>query len=97
MDRREFLTARKRPTRVEEDILPGLREINSDLTPYSGPWTTQEITHLLKRTMFGAAKADVEYFKPKSLNDAVNELLNVPLAPASPPLKNYDDTNIVYF
>ena len=94
MDRREFLTARKRSTYAGEISFPGLREINSDLTPYKGPWTAHEVTHLLKRTMFGAAKADVDYFKTRSVGQAVDELLTIPpLAPA-PPLKNYDDTSI---
>ncbi|MEI9909917.1 MAG: hypothetical protein WDO71_09750 [Bacteroidota bacterium] len=34
----------------------------SGLAPYAGSWTTNEVTHLLKRTMFGAKKADVDYF-----------------------------------
>ena len=44
--------------------------------------------------MFGAAKADVDYFKGRSINDAVNDLLSIPAQPPSPPLKNYDNSNI---
>ncbi len=94
MDRRNFLTAHKQSGYVVDTSFPGVREIYSGLTPYSGPWTTPEITHLLKRTMFGAAKADVDYFKGRSLNDAVNDLLSIPTVPPSPPLKNYDNSNI---
>lgn len=94
MDRRDFLTARKRSDNVYENSFPGIREIYSGLAPYTGPWTTQEIVHLLKRTMFGATKADVDYFKRRSVHDTINELLSIPLFPPSPPLKNYDNTNV---
>src|SRR5215216_2303649 len=94
MDRRDFLTARKSPNYVDDISFPGIREIYSGLTPYTGPWTSLEITHLLKRTMFGAAKADVDYFKGRSMSQAVDELLTVPALPPTPPLKNYDNTNI---
>ncbi|HET9279099.1 MAG TPA: DUF1800 domain-containing protein, partial [Flavitalea sp.] len=94
MDRRNFLTARKQSGYLADPSFPGVREIYSGLTPYSGPWTTPEITHLLKRTMFGAAKADVDHFKGRSINDAVNDLLSIPALPPSPPLKNYDNSNI---
>lgn len=61
----------------------------SGLNVYSGQWTENEIIHLLKRTMFGASKQDVDYFKTKTLSDTINELLN-PTAPLpSPPKKEY--------
>lgn len=94
MDRREFLTTRKQSNYVDDNSFPGIREINSDLTPYKGAWTNMEVTHLLKRTMFGATKADIDYFKSRSIDQAVNELLNVSVTLPSPPLKNYDNTNI---
>lgn len=62
---------------------------STGLKVYSGSWTEQEVVHLLKRTMFGASKADISYFKNKTLEQAVDELLN-PTAPMpSPPLKEY--------
>lgn len=62
---------------------------SSGLTPYTGAFGTNEIIHLLKRTLFGAAKTDVDYFKTKTLSQAVNELLTVPALPPLPPVKNY--------
>ncbi|MEJ7768265.1 MAG: DUF1800 domain-containing protein [Chitinophagaceae bacterium] len=60
------------------------------IAPYTGKWGTPEVAHLLKRTMFGASPTDINYFKKKSLSEAVDELLN-PLAPLPPPpLKDYD-------
>jgi len=41
--------------------------------------------------MFGASKADVDFFKAMTMNQAVDALLNVPLAQLTPapPVKNY--------
>ncbi len=75
---------------------------SSGLNPYTGPWTDAEVAHLLKRTMFGAKKADIIYFKGKSLQQAVDELLTINPVPPAAPLKEYTtsttattpDTNI---
>jgi hypothetical protein len=61
----------------------------SGINPYAGPWGINEVVHLLKRTMFGAKKTDVDYFLTRNMNQAVDELLN-PLAPdPTPPVKEY--------
>jgi len=67
---------------------------NSALNPYSGVWGKTQITHLLRRTMFGAKKSDVDYFLSKSMTQTVDELLNtnVNTAPA-PPLNSYSYPN----
>jgi uncharacterized protein (DUF1800 family) len=84
MDRRDFLTARrKKPTvTVKYRTLAGLNT-------YSGPWTRNEVQHLLKRTMFGSTKADIDYFLSRSMSQAVDELLNPVAALPSPPLNDY--------
>lgn len=74
----------------------------SGLAPYTGQWTENEIIHLLKRTMFGAKKQDVDYFKTKTITETINELLNPVAGLPSPPVKEYTvaatvttpDTNI---
>jgi len=66
---------------------------STGLTPYTGPWTKTQIVHLLKRTMFGAAKADVDYFLTKTMDQAVDELLTPSATPPVGPLNNYNDTN----
>ena len=94
MDRRDFLTVGKAnafklivsessPTRTQ-----------SGINPYTGVWTVNEVIHLLKRTMFGATKADVDFFKIMTMSQAVDAVLNIPaeqLTPA-PPVKNYTNS-----
>lgn len=83
MDRRAFLTqSRKKSTRFSR------RYLASGLNPYSGSWTVNETAHLLKRTMFGAKKADMDYFLSLSVNEAVDELLNN-IPTVSTPLRDY--------
>ena len=60
----------------------------SGILPYSGQWTINEVTHLLKRTMFGAKKADIDHFLAMNMSDAVDELLNTAFTPA-PPVRDY--------
>ncbi len=94
MDRRDFLTAgkAKKATPVNP-IAFGSSPTRtlSGINPYTGPWTTNEVIHLLKRTMFGAKKADVDFFSGMTMNQAVDALLNIPLAQLTPPppVKNY--------
>ena len=99
MDRRDFLTARRRkPTprqiisTTTKNITTGFRT-DSGINPYTGSWTRNEVAHLLKRTMFGSKKADIDYFLTKTVSQAVDELLN-PTAPLpSPPLNDYNNAN----
>jgi len=61
----------------------------SGLTAYTGQWTENEVIHLLKRTMFGASKKDIDYFKTKTVAETINELLNPVAVLPSPPVKEY--------
>jgi uncharacterized protein (DUF1800 family) len=82
MDRREFFTKARKKTGLRS------RRIASDLSPYSGTWSVNEVSHLLKRTMFGATKADIDHFLSMSPDAAVDELLNnIPVV--SPPVRDY--------
>jgi len=59
------------------------------LQPYAGSFGAPELRHLLRRTLFGATKADMAYFSGKSVTQVVSELLN-PTAPLpAPPVKEY--------
>jgi uncharacterized protein (DUF1800 family) len=90
MDRRDFLKGRKKKQSADQDaeVTQPFRT-ESGISSYTGPWTEQEVVHLLKRTMFGAKRADVSYFKTRTMSQSVDELLT-PTAPApAPPVKEY--------
>ena len=62
---------------------------NGGLSVYTGAWTENEVIHLLKRTLFGATRTDINYFKGRSFQQSVDEILN-PTAPLpDPPVKEY--------
>ena len=86
MDRRDFLTVRRQQKQPEP---VQLFRTNSGITTYTGQWTEQEIVHLLKRTMFGAKKADVDYFRSRTMSQSVDELLNPTAPQPAPPIKEY--------
>jgi hypothetical protein len=83
MDRRDFFKKVKK-----NENRYSARSIASGLNLYAGVWTVNEVAHLLKRTMFGAKKADIDYFLALPPGAAVDELLNnIPVV--SPPLRDY--------
>lgn len=67
---------------------PPTFSILSGLSPYNGTWETEQIAHLLRRTMFGAKNTDIEFFKGMSPTDAVDVLLSNPTIP-DPPINDY--------
>ncbi|MCB9260995.1 MAG: DUF1800 domain-containing protein [Flavobacteriales bacterium] len=66
----------------------------SGISAYSGSWTEKEVTHLLRRTMFGAAMDDIAYFNQKSMSDAVDELLAPVSSKPAPPVNAYNNDRI---
>ncbi|MDX9751417.1 MAG: DUF1800 domain-containing protein [Flavobacteriales bacterium] len=58
------------------------------LTPYTGPFGTAELRHLLRRTLFGCNNADLAHFAGQSLQQTVDALLTFGPGPA-PTVKNY--------
>ena len=79
MDRRAFLKGARNKNRYFAG-----RGLASGLNAYAGNWTLNEVTHLLKRTMFGARKADIDHFLSLSPSQAVDELLNNVFVPSTP-------------
>lgn len=65
--------------------------VNSGIKPFRGKWTEAEAKHLLKRTLFGAGKKDIELFAGKSAAECVALLLNTPEAMPAPPVNDYND------
>ena len=94
MDRREFVTAKKKIVPVRTNETKETARTFSGLTPYNGPWTSNEVIHLLKRTMFGSTPDDINYFLGLGMNQSVDTLLTVSATPPPPPVKNYTNTNI---
>lgn len=90
MERREFLHSFQQKKNVKNTV--NVRVSASGLTPYSGEWNKKLATHLLKRTMFGAKKLDIDYFKNKNMSDCVNELINTIIPTPNPPVNNYSST-----
>ena len=83
MNRIEFLKtlANRNTTKKSSSFFSGI-------LPYSGQWTINEVTHLLKRTMFGAKKTDVDHFLGMTMSEAVDELLSNITVPL-PPVRDY--------
>ena len=62
MDRRDFFKRARRKYSTTSNANQSGKEMFAGLNPYTGNWTVNEVTHLLKRTMFGARKTDIDYF-----------------------------------
>lgn len=65
----------------------------SGLELYDGPWGAvsggyEAAAHLLRRTMFGATKANIEHLMQRSFTQAVDEILAPPPEESSEPLMN---------
>ena len=98
MDRREFFKRSGATIQAAEKKQQSRNRLLAGLTPYAGNWSVNEVTHLLKRTMFGANKADIDYFLSLSPDAAVDQLLNTITIP-SPPLRDYgllEDDGLFY-
>ena len=51
-----------------------VRPVVAGLTPYTGTFGREQVVHLLKRTMFGAKRADVDFFASKTLTQTLDVL-----------------------
>jgi uncharacterized protein (DUF1800 family) len=68
-------------------------KLSSGLKRYKGKWTTDEARHLLKRTMFGATRADTLAMAGLSAQKAVDTIIDAPLPEPTLPLHAFNDTN----
>lgn len=66
--------------------------VTSGITPFNGDFDRGALIHLLKRTLFGLKKADLDYFTGKTLTQVLDELLIVPSAITTYPLMDYSST-----
>ncbi len=65
------------------------------LTPYMGNWSLLHTRHLLQRTLYGAKKAEINYFNNLGVSAAVNELLTIPTTLPLPPLNDYTSATLI--
>ena len=64
-----------------------VRPVVAGLTPYSGTFGREQVIHLLKRTMFGAKRADVDFFATKTLAQTLDILMTAAPTPSLLPLR----------
>jgi len=62
------------------------------LTPYQGSWDQSTARHLLKRTVFGATKEQVDAFAAKGISACLDQLLDDSAPQPSPPVKEYNSS-----
>lgn len=58
------------------------------MQPYGGAWTRDEVTHLLKRTLFGARETDIQAYLAMDPQRAIDALFQPQPMPSSP-LREY--------
>ena len=75
-------------TRQDQTVRKSIASADG-LDEYSGEWTTTEVAHLLKRTLFGVKVDDLNYFLSLSMSDAVDQLLTPTAAPSTVTLNSY--------
>lgn len=67
---------------------------NSGITRYSGVWTRNEAVHLLKRSLFGSTKKDVDAFATLGLTAALDRLLDDRSPLPAPPVNDYNSATV---
>ncbi len=79
-----------KPVVLKEERLPLPKRatLSTGLAPYDGEWTEVQVAHLLKRTLFGVKRAEVDHFSTLSMNEAVEAIIQ-PSARHEPPINDY--------
>lgn len=60
---------------LPEDSRASRPSLDSGIATYSGEWGQQQIAHLLKRTLIGVTKSELNHFAARSMEEAVDEIL----------------------
>lgn len=86
-----FSTAPK-PLEAQTTLLTPIEKavVDSGLEPYQGPWGVPEVSHLLRRLMFGAKWEDVQFFQSLGLAETVGHLLSNNVPPPPEPVNDYN-------
>ncbi|PZR23995.1 MAG: hypothetical protein DI535_22905 [Citrobacter freundii] len=91
MDRRSFFASVRKERDMAWNYEADVPVVSSGMNAMKGKLTTAQLTHLLKRTMFGASPKDLEHFKGKKLRKIVHELVFAEDDLPAPPVNNYND------
>lgn len=67
------------------------KKSRAGLSTYTGTWTKTQVRHLLRRTMYGHKKSEINQLLGMSPAQAVSYLLNNIPVPANPPLNYYQN------
>lgn len=90
MNRRNFITASgiltggATPTRNRGAGRSEAASVGVGLEPYTGPWGAEQAAHLLRRTIIGLRREDVQSVAALSMSAAVDRLLTINPAPPPP-------------
>src|SRR5689334_15148629 len=74
--------------------LPRVARTTASLDPIASPPTRDQIAHLLRRTMFGARRSDVDGLTGQSIDQIVETLLADTAAPDPPLNTSSSDTTV---
>jgi uncharacterized protein (DUF1800 family) len=101
MKRRSFLNqivSEKKPLvatpieKFQNQKLPDHLELGTaSAAPFTGTWDEKKLKHLLRRALFGYSKADLDFFKTKSMSDAVDYIMDIPTTQPLPPVNAYNN------
>ena len=94
MDRRGFLSLGRR---AQKTAVPqaAVSSMTTDLTPYTGEWTTAQAAHLLRRTMFGPTPRHIKRAAEEGLGVTIGQLFADRQPPAPPVYYDYEnDPNV---
>lgn len=73
-------------------MLLNTENTNLSLSLFKGTWDEASVKHLLRRTTFGAKRADIQYFLKLGFSATIDELLRKDTEPI-PPLKDYNPSS----
>lgn len=63
-------------------------QVNSGLAEYTGEWSSTQVAHLLKRTLFGVKQSEINEFAAMSMSESVDQIVSASETPA-PPVNDY--------
>ena len=66
--------------------------VTSGLEPYTGEWGDKQVSHLLRRTLFGIKKTELTNFKALGLSKSIDQLIKESPKP-NPPVNDYNGVN----